>query len=385
VRLTGRGVGLLVAGCVLLVGGFRFGYPELTVLGSAAAVAVAAAAAFVAWRPRLTVGRTADPDRVTRGEPCRVTLDVSNASRLFAPNLVAREQLRPGGTAAIPLVRLRPGRTTRIHYPVPTSRRGLVRIGPLEITRRDPLGLVGAGRRYGTPITVWVRPKIHPIGAVPSGLSRSLDGRVDRVPQGSITFAGLREYVMGDDLRQVHWRTSARMGELMVREHVDTTLPRVVILFDDREVVCGQTMTGESTFEAACEAAASVLVAALRADMHAEVQLVTGGGRAGGFADAAAMLDLLTEASPVMRADADSFALAVERLRVRRAGDTLLYLAGLPSQDDLGRLAGLRPAYPSIIAGVFGPSAVCTGTGLLLLAATDGADFAAVWDGVRAW
>ena len=135
----------------------------------------------------------------------------------------------------VPLVRLRPGRTTAVTYPVPTAPRGVIEVGPLEISRRDPLGAGRGGapvRRLGHA-SGYARA-VHPIAAVPVGLSRSMDGRVDRVPQGSITFAALREYVVGDDLRHVHWRTSARVGELMVREHVDTSLPRVVILLDDR-------------------------------------------------------------------------------------------------------------------------------------------------------
>jgi uncharacterized protein (DUF58 family) len=387
VRLTGRGIGLLVAGAALFVAGFRFGYPELAVLGVAAVVADLSALAFVAWRPRLGIRREADPDRVFRGETCRLTLDVSNASRFFGTSLVARDRLRPGGSIGVPLVRLRPGRTTRVSYPVPTVRRGLVRIGPLEITRRDPLGLVGAVRRYGPAVTVWVRPKVHPIAAVPIGLSRSMDGRVDRVPHGSITFAALREYVIGDDLRHVHWRTSARVGELMVREHVDTTLPRIVVLLDDRSVGHGVDPSGESTFEAACEAAASVLVAAVRADVHVELQLVTGKAAAGGHAEAGGMLDLLAEANLVDDAEPDAVQVAAERLRVRRVGDTLLYLSGPARQEDLGILAGLRGAYPSIIAGLFGPveAGLTATSGVLVVGAADGADFAAAWDGVRAW
>src|SRR4029450_8403489 len=126
--------------------------------------------------------------------------------------------------------------------------------------------------------------------------SRSMDGRVDRVPHGSITFAALREYVVGDDLRHVHWRTSARVGELMVREHVDTSLPRVVLLLDDRAGAHIVGAEGEATFESVCEAAASVLVAAFREDIHVEIQLVCGDAAAGGHVDAGPLLDLLAEA-----------------------------------------------------------------------------------------
>jgi uncharacterized protein (DUF58 family) len=395
-RITTRGYGLLVAGVLLLGAGFRFGYPELAMLGSAAVVAVIGALIFVAWRPRLTIERAVDPDRVMRGELSRVSLNIRNASRFFGASLVARDRLRAvatggraeaGGTVPVPLVRLRPGRVTSISYAVPTRRRGVLDIGPLEISRRDPLALVGVVRRYGGQIRVWVRPRVHLIAAVPVGLSRSMDGRVDRVPQGSITFAALREYVIGDDLRHVHWRTSARIGELMVREHVDTSLPRMVILLDDRPGAHVLAGNGESTFEAGCEAAASVLVAAFREDVHVELQLVSGRIGAG---EIGAMLDMLTEADPVadptLTPD-EALRSAVERLRIRRQGDTLLFLTGPPNDADLGAVAGLRGAYPSIIAGVFGPveSGLATTAGLLVVNATDGLDFAAAWDGISAW
>jgi len=284
----------------------------------------------------------------------------------------------------VPLVRLRPGTVTAVTYGVPTSKRGVLDVGPLEVARRDPLVLVGVVRRYGGSVRVWVRPRVHTIAAVPVGLSRSMDGRVDRVPHGSIAFAALREYVMGDDLRHVHWRTSARIGELMVREHVDTSLPRVVLLLDDRTGAHTIAGNGESTFEAVCEAAASVLVAAFREDIHVEIQLVSGGASAGGHVEIGPLLDLLAEANLVPEA---SLRTAIERMRVRRMGDTLLYLTGPPHEEDLGLLASLRGAYPSIIAGVFGQveSGLSTTAGILVVAATDGEDFAAAWDGVRAW
>jgi uncharacterized protein (DUF58 family) len=73
VHVTARGVGVL-AGAVMLLGlGFSFGYPDLAVLGAAAALAALSGAVFAAWRPRLDVERFADPDRVARGEPARMT------------------------------------------------------------------------------------------------------------------------------------------------------------------------------------------------------------------------------------------------------------------------------------------------------------------------
>ena len=111
-------------------------------------------------------------------------------------------------------------------------------------------------------------------------MARSLDGRVDRVPHGTITFDSLREYVVGDELRRVHWRTSAKVGELMVREQLDTSLPRLVVLLDDRAAAHPARGDGVAeTFESACEAAASIVAAAVREDLPVTLLLVAGDRR----------------------------------------------------------------------------------------------------------
>ncbi|MCG5449839.1 DUF58 domain-containing protein [Micromonospora hortensis] len=397
--ITARGVGLLVAAVVLLGVGFRFAYPELTLLGAAAGAAVGYAALVAAWRPRLTVTRRADPDRVARGEPASMTLTVRNTGRLRSANLLAEDRCGQR-TVPVPVLRLRPGRDTEVRYDVPTDRRGVVPVGPLRVTRRDPLGLVALARPYGAAVPVWVHPRIHPLTAVPRGAGRSLDGRVDGVPHGSITFDSLREYVVGDELRRVHWRTSARVGELMVRENVDTSLPRLVVLLDNRAAAHPQRVGGVAeSFESACEAAASVVTAAHRADLPvlllvaatepaeptkpAQPAEVTGpDGEADG---PLGPLDRLAAAD--LSDDGDAVRAATTRLRQDRLGDTLIFLTGPGGRDELGHVGALRGAYPSVLVAVFGAAEPTPpGTaGLVVVDAADGAQFAAEWDGVRRW
>ncbi|MEV0158002.1 DUF58 domain-containing protein [Micromonospora sp. NPDC050686] len=378
--ITARGIGLLAAAVVLLAAGFRFAYPELAVLGAAATVAVGYALLTAAWRPRLTVDRHADPDRVARGEPARMTLTVRNTGRLRAANLVAEDRCGQR-SVPVPLLRLRPGRDTAVTYDVPTHRRGVVPVGPLRVTRRDPLGLMALARPYGEPVPVWVHPRVHPLTAIPTGAGRSLDGRVDNVAHGSITFDSLREYVVGDELRRVHWRTSARVGELMVRENVDTSLPTIVVLLDNRAAAHPTVVDGlAESFEAACEAAASVVVAAIRADLP--VTLLTVAPEPG---DGGPPLDRLAAVRLVD--DADGLPAAAARLRRERLGDTLVFLTGPGGRDDLGRLGALRGAYPSVVAAVLAaaePTPAGT-AGMLVIDAPDGAAFAAEWDGIRRW
>ncbi|SCF27009.1 DUF58 domain-containing protein [Micromonospora saelicesensis] len=388
--ITARGVGLLVAAVVLLGVGFRFAYPELTLLGAAAGAAVGYAALVAAWRPRLTVTRRADPDRVARGEPASMTLTVRNTGRLRSANLLAEDRCGER-TVPVPVLRLRPGRDTEVRYDVPTDRRGVVPVGPLRVIRRDPLGLVALARPYGAAVPVWVHPRIHPLTAVPRGAGRSLDGRVDGVPHGSITFDSLREYVVGDELRRVHWRTSARVGELMVRENVDTSLPRLVVLLDNRAAAHPQRVGGVAeSFESACEAAASIVTAAHRADLPvllllaaAEPAEATGpDGEADG---PLGPLDRLAAAD--LSADGDAVRAATTRLRQGRLGDTLIFLTGPGGRDELGHVGALRGAYPSVVVGVFGAAEPTPpgAAGLVVVDAADGAQFAAEWDGVRRW
>lgn len=389
--VTARGVGLFVAAGVLLAAGFRFAYPELALLGAAGATAGGYAVAVAAWRPRLAVVRRAEPDRVARGEPATMTVTVHNRGRLRSANLVAED--RCGVVpVAVPVLRLRPGRDTTVRYDVPTTRRGVVPVGPLRVTRRDPLGLVSLSRPYGETVPVWVHPRVHPLSVVPTGAGRSLDGQVDAVPHGSITFDSLREYVVGDELRRVHWRTSARVGELMVRENVDTSLPRLVVLLDNRAVAHPQRSAGlAESFEAACEAAASVLTAAHRSDLPVVLVLVAPedeGSRAGVAESEAARSGL----SPLDRLAAaglggDTLDATLTRLRGERRGDTLVALTGPGGRDSLGQFGALRGAYPSVVVGVLAAAepAQAQTAGLVVIDAADGAAFAAEWDRVRRW
>ncbi|MEU8086916.1 DUF58 domain-containing protein [Micromonospora sp. NPDC049101] len=387
--ITARGVGLLVAAVVLLAVGFRFAYPELTLLGAAAGAAVGYAALVAAWRPRLTVTRHADPDRVARGEPASMMVTVRNTGRLRSANLLAEDRCGDR-SVPVPVLRLRPGRDTEVRYDVPTHRRGVVPVGPLRVTRRDPLGLVALARPYGMVVPVWVYPRVHPLTAVPRGAGRSLDGRVDGVPHGSITFDSLREYVVGDELRRVHWRTSARVGELMVRENVDTSLPRLVVLLDNRAVAHPRRVGGVAeSFESACEAAASVVTAAHREDLPVVLLFAAAEpDPPGGETDVGAALGPLDRLAAAELSDADEAVRgAASRLRQDRLGDTLIFLTGPGGRDDLGHVGALRGAYPSVVVGVFGAAEPTPpgAAGLVVVDAADGAQFAAEWDGVRRW
>jgi uncharacterized protein (DUF58 family) len=400
-----------VAGVILVGAGLGLGYKELTALGVVALVALAVALLWAGWPPRLEVTRTVDPDRVVRGDWCRASVDLRSTSRWRSQLVSGEERLSGAGfgdtPVAVPTVRLRPGAATRTWYRLPTERRGVLDVGPLTVSRQDPLGLVASSRTYGGATRLWVHPRSHQLLGVPVGAARSLDGVVDAVQYGSITFHALREYVPGDDLRHVHWRTSARVGELMVREHVDTSLPRMVVLVDDRTGAhrAGPGSPGRSdppgspeSLEEVAEAAASVLVAALRAELTVELHLVSGrqvdsdlagaAGAAGGPGAVRPYLDVLAEMVP----SDTPLQVAVQKLRQRHRGDTLVLLTGTGSVADLQSIGLLRDVYPTVVVGVLGTgpesgegASMAALPGVITLTAATATEFAARWDGVTAW
>ncbi|GIL28612.1 DUF58 domain-containing protein [Actinocatenispora comari] len=396
---TRRGIAVGAVGLVLAVGGFAAGYRELAALGVVAVLALVIALVWAGWPPRLTVEREIEPDRVVAGEPCRATVAMTSTARFRAQGLTGSERLvsQRGEQSEVPVppVRLPAGRAARTGYLLPTDRRGVLDVGPLEVARQDPLGLVRAAKTFGSSTRVWVHPRSYRLSRVPVGAARSLDGVVDAVQYGSITFHALREYVPGDDLRHVHWRTSARVGELMVREHVDTSLPRIVILVDDRE-----SAHTEASLEEAVSAAASVLLAALAADLTVELHLVggrslTGAEAGGGAGRARPYLDLLAE---VALGDG-ALPTAVQKLRQRHRGDTLVLVTGAGSAAHAGSASAaasldsvglLRDVYPTVVVAVLGDGAVDRLSaralpGVITLAADDAEEFGARWDAVSAW
>ncbi|MDA1358748.1 DUF58 domain-containing protein [Glycomyces luteolus] len=382
VPVTGRGVGLALAAVGLLIAGWVWGYPELATLGAASALACVAAGSVIAAKPRLEVERAVAPDRISVGHDATVTLNVRNAGRWRSVNARAVDAYGGSGLetrrVSIPLARLRPGKSAGASYAIKAERRGVVDAGPLTIGKRDLLGLAATAGTFGTTARLWIHPRLHQLGRTPDGLARSLEGTADKVEQGSLTFHALREYVIGDELRHVHWRTSARIGKLMVKEHLDTSLPTVAIAIDDRadSWPASPGSLAPQPFEAACEAAYSILTACFRAEYHAALVPASGAVVSGAGRDSYG--DLLAELAPDAK---DSLSAYVSRLTAARYGDTLVWITGTEPPTD--RLATLKRAYPTVIAVHLAlglPTSASLAGGVPTIRAADGEQFAAAWN-----
>lgn len=339
--VTPSGWSVLLGSIAVYALGAGLGYPSLVAIGVAGLSAFALAAVAVLVRPRLTVSRAVAPDRVTVGEPALGQVSTRNLSRWPSPGFVVVDRL-----AGEPLelrVSGLPGAGTRaVHYPVPTRRRGALPLGPITVDRLDPLGLLRRPQSYGSAETLWVHPRVHTTKPLPVGVVLDHEGRLaDSAPRGTVTFSSLRDYVPGDDPRQIHWRSTARTGKLIVREHVDTSEPTVTVVLDTRP-----SALSLADFEAAVEVAASVAVGSERHG-HPVALHVLGEDRAAlEAAGATGLLDRLAAAS---FAPADDPVALLDLVERAIPGGALVVVTGHTDPGAVARLSSQRRRFVPVV------------------------------------
>ena len=261
--LTSVGRGVLLASLGLFALAYAVGYTDLAIPAVAGCATVLTAVISVGRTARLIASLTVTPVRIRRGEQATVTVTLENKAQFRSP----RSRLRlPYGPDAgeVSLEPLAGGEVRTLDLRIPCEHRGLVRIGPLTLQRSDVFGLCRRVAVISDPVSVRVHPMVHPLPVVSSVQSLQNEGSVlRRASPAALTFHTLREYVPGDDLRHVHWRASAKvaasLGNLLVRQHVETTGALTSVLLDTNP----RSYAGApaEAFEAAVELAASILVA----------------------------------------------------------------------------------------------------------------------------
>jgi len=98
------------------------------------------------------------------------------------------------------------------------------------------LGLAANRLSAGESTLLWVHPRTYPMGVSVAGHPRHHhEGRTtEKSLRGSFDLREVREYVVGDDVRHLHWKAAARTGQLMVRDYADPDQPRFTVLLDNR-------------------------------------------------------------------------------------------------------------------------------------------------------
>lgn len=244
VGLTRRGWWFLIAGGVLIVLAYTGGRALLLWAGCLlAALPLVALLMVVARRPRLAATRQFAPGVVSVGETAGVAVSVQNlaSSRSLAARWRDGLPWRPFATppGRLPALEGRSARfgsrsRTTVGYDVVAPRRGVIMLGPLEVEVSDPFDLALATVTVGEAQPLIVTPAVVPLStgtlSAPGG-----DGEatvVQRRTTGDDDDAMTREYRAGDALRRVHWRATARHGDLMVRQEEQRSLPRARLVID---------------------------------------------------------------------------------------------------------------------------------------------------------
>ena len=260
--LTPLGRGLLALAAVTLGMALWLNWQEFTQLSTVAFALLALGLVWQVIPGSPTGGLELRPDRMVEGSaPPTGILRLQAGS---VPMLFPKVTIPVGASVvSLRLPFLGPFARHTESLPLPALRRGVHRVGPVTYEKTDPVGLVTRRFVTGRPLELLVAPRITDLSVFAGGLTHDLDGATSRqLSMSDLAFHALREYVPGDDLRHVHWRSSAKAGELLVRQYHETHRGHVTVLVD-----CARSSYALlRDFELAVSVAASIAVRAVHDD-----------------------------------------------------------------------------------------------------------------------
>jgi uncharacterized protein (DUF58 family) len=260
--LTLRGRSFLSAGISCVLAAFLIGQLDVLRLGLfIVALPIAAAVWVTRSRYRLAHTREVVPPRIPLGQIAEVRLRVRNLSAWPTSVLLLEDRLSYtlGGRPRFVLDRLEPDGDREVSYPIRSDVRGRYSLGPLSVRVGDPFGLCELNRAFTSVDELIVTPVVHRLPDIGLGgeWAGGGDTRARSFAASGEDDASTREFRQGDDLRKVHWKSTARTGELMVRREEQPWQSRSTLILDTRAVAHRGDGPG-SSFEWAVSAAASV-------------------------------------------------------------------------------------------------------------------------------
>lgn len=270
-RLTARGRTLVLLAVVFLVIGRVFALRELTMLGAASGVALTISGVAI-WlrRGTVSVARSIQPASVKAGTNVRVEMSLTAESRLGTAPFLVTERIPPVLGEDIRLTVDPGGNSRKVAYSFAPGLRGRYELGPLQIVDADPFGAMTRVRSVKGVGLLTVLPAYDVINTMPSGVQRlGAIRHSPRLGQGD-EFYGLRPYERGDDLRKIHWPSSAKIGHPLIRQEEMLGEPRVIVILD----TCADKHRGtgkNASIEAAVSACASISILALRQRMRLRI------------------------------------------------------------------------------------------------------------------
>jgi uncharacterized protein (DUF58 family) len=354
--LTTRGRAFLAAGGTAFVCAVLLGQDELLRVGALLVLLPVATAYFLGRsRYRLGLVRSVMPSQVVAGQQARVQLDLTNDGRMPTGLLLLEDQFpyQLGTRPRFVIDRMGPRWKRSVGYLVRSDVRGKYTIGPMRVRLSDPFGMVELDRTFQTTSSLVVTPRVVPLPPIP--LSGAWTGSGDNRPRafasGSAEDVTVREYRRGDDLRRVHWRSSAHAGELMVRREEQPWQSRATLFLDNRKIVHRGTGAA-SSLEHAVSLAASVAVHLVQRGFAVRLVTAAGDEQGGSWHERGA---LAAETGPLLESLAVLTEISHPHIDVRWMNDAghsglLIAVLGALSDHDKASLSRMRHSAATAMA-----------------------------------
>jgi len=345
---TTRGRSFLAAGAAAALCGLALGERDLVRIG-VLILLLPLLSALAAGRTRYRLGclRQISPSRVPAGQTVHVNLRIENVSKLPTGLLLAEDTVpySLGSRPRFVLERIERGGFREFDYPLRSDVRGKFTVGPLSLRVADAFGLVELGRSFSARSTLVVSPKVVPLPGrmMPGSWMGDGEGRARVTASAGEDDPAPRPYRDGDELRRVHWRSTARYGELMVRREEQQWRNHAVLLLDTRRRAHAGS-GASSSFEFAVSAAASVGVHLAMQGFAG--QLVTDTGAVTGdtsFEDT--LLDTLAVVKPSGGAD---LAPGLSAVAPHASGLFIVVAGRLSAAQAKSLVASHRPGTPAL-------------------------------------
>ena len=259
---------LLATAVVLFVAGRILGWQELVIAAVVVATVLVLCTFFLIGRTDYDVGLDLNRTRVVVGERAVGALSLANTgTRAILPSRIVLPVGAGRGEFAVR--RLAPGEEAEEIFAIPTQRRAVLKVGPVSVVRGDPLGLFERVQRRDEPVDLFVHPKTVLFDGQSLGFLRDLEGMpATDLSRDDVSFHALRQYEPGDDRRHVHWKSTARTGDLMVRQYEETRRSHFVIGLSRHP----SDYRDPEEFELAVSAAGSLGLRALRDSQRVDVR-----------------------------------------------------------------------------------------------------------------
>lgn len=220
---------VLASAVVLWIVATTLGWMEVLIAAAVLTAVVLLSLLFLFGRTTYDVELDLTRSHVVVGERAVGALTLTNSTtRGILPSQVVLPVGSGRGLFQVP--RLAPGAAHEELFAIPTSARGVLAVGPVSVLRGDPLGLFERTHDRRQAVDLYVHPRTTSLEGLSLGHLRDLEGLPSQhLARDDVSFHALREYQPGDDLRHVHWKSTARVGSVMVRQYEETRRSHFVV------------------------------------------------------------------------------------------------------------------------------------------------------------